>query len=98
MLGEELQESRGDCPILESRNRQLCPMGKEHLCPMGKEGTGQVLRVCFLVGLLYFPWVSFRNIPNIGNILMCFVRILDDNPITRISQKSFMGLNSLFFL
>uniref|UniRef100_A0A8I6AND4 G-protein coupled receptor 106 n=1 Tax=Rattus norvegicus TaxID=10116 RepID=A0A8I6AND4_RAT len=32
------------------------------------------------------------------SILMCFVRILDDNPITRISQRSFTGLNSLFFL
>ncbi|NP_001276495.1 relaxin receptor 2 isoform 3 precursor [Mus musculus] len=42
--------------------------------------------------------LAWLNIPNIGNILMCFVRILDDNPITRISQKSFMGLNSLFFL
>ncbi|XP_021042542.1 relaxin receptor 2 isoform X2 [Mus pahari] len=42
--------------------------------------------------------LAWLNIPNIGNILMCFVRILDDNPITRISQKSFTGLNSLFFL
>ncbi|XP_031194683.1 relaxin receptor 2 isoform X3 [Mastomys coucha] len=42
--------------------------------------------------------LAWLNIANIGNILMCFVRILDDNPITRLSQRSFMGLNSLFFL
>nr|XP_034345341.1 relaxin receptor 2 isoform X2 [Arvicanthis niloticus] len=42
--------------------------------------------------------LTWLNIANIGNILMCFFRILDDNPITRISQRSFMGLNSLFFL
>ncbi|XP_028635608.1 relaxin receptor 2 isoform X2 [Grammomys surdaster] len=42
--------------------------------------------------------LTWLNIANIGNILMCFVRILDDNPITRISQRSFMGLSSLFFL
>lgn len=30
--------------------------------------------------------------------VICFVRILDDNPITRISQQLFTGLHSLFFL
>uniref|UniRef100_A0A8C2M4U5 G-protein coupled receptor 106 n=1 Tax=Cricetulus griseus TaxID=10029 RepID=A0A8C2M4U5_CRIGR len=42
-------------------------------------------------------WLVER-ISNIGNILMCLVRILDDNPITSISPRSFTGLNSLFFL
>ncbi|CAO2630712.1 Relaxin receptor 2 [Lemmus lemmus] len=42
--------------------------------------------------------LSWLNVSNIGNILMCLVRILDDNPIIRVSQRSFTGLSSLFFL
>ncbi|OBS66739.1 hypothetical protein A6R68_04721, partial [Neotoma lepida] len=42
--------------------------------------------------------LQILNVSNTGNILMCLVRILDDNPITRVSQRSFTGLNSLFFL
>uniref|UniRef100_A0A8D2HJD8 G-protein coupled receptor 106 n=1 Tax=Urocitellus parryii TaxID=9999 RepID=A0A8D2HJD8_UROPR len=42
--------------------------------------------------------LTWLNVSNIGNVLICFVRILDDNPITRISQRLFTGLNSLFFL
>uniref|UniRef100_A0A8C0XAF6 G-protein coupled receptor 106 n=1 Tax=Castor canadensis TaxID=51338 RepID=A0A8C0XAF6_CASCN len=42
--------------------------------------------------------LSWLNVSDIGNILICFVRILDDNPITRVSQRLFTGLNSLFFL
>uniref|UniRef100_A0A8C9QJN1 G-protein coupled receptor 106 n=1 Tax=Spermophilus dauricus TaxID=99837 RepID=A0A8C9QJN1_SPEDA len=42
--------------------------------------------------------LTWLSVSNIGNVLICFVRILDDNPITRISQQLFTGLNSLFFL
>uniref|UniRef100_A0A8C6A4Y3 G-protein coupled receptor 106 n=1 Tax=Marmota marmota marmota TaxID=9994 RepID=A0A8C6A4Y3_MARMA len=42
--------------------------------------------------------LTWLSVSNIGNVLICFVRILDNNPITRISQRLFTGLNSLFFL
>ena len=49
-------------------------------------------------GLLCLPGLISQVALTLDMFVMCFVRILDDNPITRISQRLFAGLNSLFFL
>lgn len=51
-----------------------------------------------VIGLLCFSAFIPQMSLMLDVFVMCFLRILDDNPIARISQRLFTGLKSLFFL
>uniref|UniRef100_A0A8C4MV39 Relaxin family peptide receptor 2 n=1 Tax=Equus asinus TaxID=9793 RepID=A0A8C4MV39_EQUAS len=56
------------------------------------------LQIFIIMGLFFFLGFISQMSLTLELVVMFFVRILDDNPITRISQRLFTGLNSLFFL
>lgn len=82
----------------------ISPPGEAKTFREGKPGhirkdPGQVLEETGQAWAFhFFPGAISKASLTLEMFLMCFVRILDDNPITRISQQLFTGLNSLFFL
>lgn len=91
----------GSCPVMPGRNldRQRQLGGREGAqCEGTGRGTAGVGCRQDCHGLFSSSWFYFKHVSDIGNALMCFVTILDDSPITSISQQLFTGLNSLFFL